>query len=138
MQETELEYFKTFLDSQLQELQNRIAYADIRKVSNDDGFHDHLDIASSDTDKNMLFKIREREGRLIPKIKKALQRIADGSYGICEECGEDIPTNRLRARPVATQCIECKTKEETLERIPSYYHMPSAGIKQAIKYSARD
>ena len=134
MNETELEYFKTLLESELQELQGRIVYADIRKVSNDDGFHDFLDVATADTDKNMLLRIREREGRLIGKIKEALERISDGTYGICEECGEDIPINRLKARPVATRCIDCKTKEEALERIPVYNYMSNAEINKAVKY----
>ncbi|MGD8541511.1 MAG: TraR/DksA C4-type zinc finger protein, partial [Desulfobacteraceae bacterium] len=49
-------------------------------------------------------------------IKKALARIDNGSFGICETCGEEISIERLRARPVTTQCIECKTKEEALEK----------------------
>ncbi len=136
MNKIEIEYFKTLLDSQLKELQSHLVYADIRKVSNDDGFHDFLDVATADTDKNMLFRIRERESRLIAKIKEALQRISDGTYGICEECGEDIPIKRLKARPVATQCIDCKTKEEAIERIPFYNYMPTDKIKRAVKYSA--
>jgi DnaK suppressor protein len=131
MNETELEYFKTLLNSQLQELQNRIAYADIRTVSNTEDFHDVLDIASADTNKNMLLRIRERESRLISKIRQALQRISDGDYGICEQCGDDIPINRLKARPVTTQCIDCKTKEESLERIPAYKSLSASGIRQS-------
>lgn len=132
MNKIELEYFKTLLNSQLQELQGRIAYADIRNVSNAEGFHDILDIASADTNKNMLLRIRERESRLISKIRQALQRISENDYGICEQCGDDIPINRLKARPVTTQCIDCKTKEETLERIPDYKYLPSARIRRGI------
>ena len=48
--------------------------------------------------------------------KKALDRIEDGSFGICESCGEDISIERIKARPVTTQCIECKTKQEAMEK----------------------
>lgn len=132
MNETELEYFKVLLNSQLQELQERIAYADIKKMSNAEGFHDILDLASADTDKNMLLRIRERESRLISKIRQALQRISDGDYGICEQCGDDIPVNRLIARPVTTQCIDCKTREESLERIPAYKYLPKNTIRESL------
>ena len=57
-----------------------------------------------------------RESKLIKKIKQALERIENGTYGICESCGEEISVKRLKARPVTTQCIECKAKEEALEK----------------------
>lgn len=117
MNQKDLAYFNTLLNSQLQELQNRMQYSDIRKMTPLNEFQDILDVASVDTDQNMLLRIRERESRLISKIKRALQRISDGTYGVCESCGEDIPVNRLKARPVTTQCINCKMKEEALERV---------------------
>lgn len=117
MNENDLAYFHTLLNSQLQELQDRTNYSDIQKIIPPDGFQDILDIASADTDQNMLLRIRERESRLISKIKKALLRLKDGTYGICETCGEEIPVNRLKARPVTTQCIQCKMQQEALERV---------------------
>ncbi|MCK4468745.1 MAG: TraR/DksA C4-type zinc finger protein, partial [Desulfobacterales bacterium] len=54
--------------------------------------------------------------KLIKKIKKALERIDNDTFGICEKCDGDISIKRLKARPVTTQCIECKTKEEALEK----------------------
>jgi RNA polymerase-binding transcription factor DksA len=62
----------------------------------------------------------EREGResiLIRKIKNALTRLEDGSFGICDECGEEIPEERLKARPVATLCIKCKEPQEDEEKL---------------------
>jgi len=117
MNESDLEYFTLLLNSQLKELQERLGYTDIQKMTIDDISQDILDIASADTDKNMLLRIRERESRLISKIKEALGRIHDGSYGICEKCGEDIPVKRLKARPVTSQCIDCKVQEEAFERV---------------------
>jgi DnaK suppressor protein len=53
---------------------------------------------------------------LIKKIKKALERFENGTFGICEVCEEEISIERLKARPVTTQCIECKTREEDMEK----------------------
>jgi DnaK suppressor protein len=63
-----------------------------------------------------MLRIRDREHKLIKKIKKALERIDNGTFGICETCGEEISVKRLKARPVTSQCIECKSKEEALEK----------------------
>jgi DnaK suppressor protein len=54
---------------------------------------------------------------LIAKIKKSLQAIDEGTYGICEECEEPIAIARLKARPVTNYCIDCKTKQEAFERV---------------------
>ena len=60
--------------------------------------------------------IRDREHKLIKKIKKTLKRIEIDTFGICESCGEEISIKRLKARPVTSQCIDCKSKEEALEK----------------------
>ena len=54
---------------------------------------------------------------LINKIRKSLEDIENGEYGICEDCGKEIAIKRLKARPIARRCIECKTKQEALEKI---------------------
>ncbi|MBF0111121.1 MAG: TraR/DksA C4-type zinc finger protein, partial [Desulfamplus sp.] len=61
-------------------------------------------------------RIRDREHKLIKKVKEALTRIENNTYGICESCGDDISIARLKARPVTTQCIECKTRDEVMEK----------------------
>jgi DnaK suppressor protein len=61
--------------------------------------------------------MRDRESILIKKIRKSLEDIDDGVYGVCEECGRDISIARLEARPVAKRCIKCKTKQEEIERL---------------------
>jgi len=63
-----------------------------------------------------MLRIRDRESKLIKKIKKALARIENGTFGTCETCGEDISIERMKARPVTSQCIDCKSKEEALEK----------------------
>lgn len=61
-------------------------------------------------------RLRSRESKLIRKIKTALERLDEGTYGLCEICGETISTKRLMARPVTTKCIECKEMEEKGEQ----------------------
>ena len=116
MKQTELEYLKKMLVDQLDSLL-RLGGDTISGVRSQDGqFSDPLDRASFDEAQDKLLRIRARESRLIDKIRYALECIEDGTYGICELCGEDISFGRLEARPVTTKCIECKMKEERLEK----------------------
>jgi DnaK suppressor protein len=79
-------------------------------------FPDVSDQASAEVDQNFSMRIRERERKLLKKIDEALERMDAATYGICERCGGDIPYKRLKARPVTTLCIECKTLQEQEER----------------------
>jgi DnaK suppressor protein len=79
-------------------------------------FPDVSDQASAEAEQNFLMRIREREQRLIKKIDEALERMDQNTYGICERCEEEIPYPRLKARPVTTLCINCKTLEEQEEK----------------------
>lgn len=81
-----------------------------------DRLPDKMDQASLASDMGFALRIREREARLIAKIRDALERLEDGTFGICEDCGEEIPLKRLRARPVTTLCIGCKKEQEAEER----------------------
>ena len=78
---------------------------------------DPTDRATLESDRNFTLRIRDRERKLIGKIKDALERIENGTYGICESCEEEISDKRLRARPVTTLCIKCKKKQEDEERM---------------------
>jgi len=80
-------------------------------------FPDLTDQATAEADKNFILRLREREQKLLKKIDQALDRIANGTFGICESCGEEISYKRLKARPVATYCIECKIRQEEEEKI---------------------
>lgn len=77
---------------------------------------DVSDQASAEVNQHFSMRIREREQKLLKKIDEALDRMKVGIYGICERCGEDIPYKRLKARPVTTLCIECKTLQEQEEQ----------------------
>jgi len=81
-----------------------------------EAFPDVSDQASAEVDQNFSMRIRERERKLLKKIDEALDRIKSHTYGICERCEGDIPYKRLKARPVTTLCIECKTLQEQEER----------------------
>ncbi|HBI24234.1 MAG TPA: RNA polymerase-binding protein DksA [Nitrospiraceae bacterium] len=80
-------------------------------------FPDVTDQAAAEADKNFTLRLREREQKLLKKIDEAIDRIANGTFGICENCGEEISYKRLKARPVTTYCIECKTKQEEDEKL---------------------
>ena len=116
MDKANLEYFKALLAERLEELLNQAENTVSGMTAHKESFPDPIDRSSLETDRNFMLRIRDREHKLIKKIKKALERIEDKSYGICEKCGEDIGIDRLKARPVTTQCIDCKTKEEASER----------------------
>lgn len=81
-----------------------------------DNFPDPTDRAALEASRNALLRIRDRERKLLAKIDDALKRIEDGSYGLCESCGNPIGADRLRARPVTTLCIDCKSDQEAEER----------------------
>jgi DnaK suppressor protein len=115
MKKKDVEYFKKLLTQRLQTL---LAEANETVSGMTDGkasFPDPTDRAALEADRNFMLRIRDRERKLIAKIGQALDRIDNGTYGICDTCGEDISIKRLKARPVTTQCIQCKTKEEAQE-----------------------
>lgn len=81
-----------------------------------DDFPDEIDTASSEIGLSFIGRLRERERGLLNKINAALEKIEQGVYGECENCGEEIGLKRLDARPVAELCIDCKAEQEKLER----------------------
>lgn len=110
-------YFKRLLSQSLEELANEAGGTAASRDELDDQGRDPIDQASLETDRILSFRIRERDGWLAQKIKTALKKLEDGTFGICEECGTSIPEKRLRARPIAVLCIECKEKQENDERM---------------------
>jgi DnaK suppressor protein len=80
-------------------------------------FPDLGDQATAETDRNFMLRLRGREQRLLKKIDEAIDRIDSGTFGICDDCGNEIDVKRLDARPVTTMCIECKTLQEEEERM---------------------
>jgi DnaK suppressor protein len=117
MNKERLEHFKVLLNKRLEELLSEAEKA-VSGMSGsvDEHFPDPTDRASLETDRNFLLRVKDRERKLITKVNEALGRIEDGSYGICEICGEEISEERLGARPVTTCCIDCKKEAEEKEK----------------------
>jgi DnaK suppressor protein len=113
----DIEYFRKLLSSMLEEAMQKGDNTLEELTDSNEVFADPADRATAESDRSFTLRIRDRERRLIRKIRAALQRIEDGSYGICEECGEDIGVPRLKARPVTKLCINCKSKQEEDEHL---------------------
>lgn len=77
---------------------------------------DEIDQASAEYNQSFIFRLRDREKFYLGKIDKALKKIEAGEFGVCEECGDEISSKRLHARPVTTLCIRCKEEQEMEER----------------------
>ena len=109
-------FFKELLIQRLDEL---IAEAN-KTVSNfavhKDVCSDFLDRACVGSDTDFSLRLKERESRLMKKIKTALEKLEDGDFGVCEKCGREISEERLKVRPMAVLCIKCKKKQEDAEK----------------------
>ena len=118
MDKAKLEEFRQILHEQMDQLL-RDAERTVTEMNDEkSNFPDPTDRASLESDRNFELRIRDRERKLINKIKDALDRIENGEFGICEICGEDISEGRLKARPVTTLCIDCKMEQERQEKLP--------------------
>ncbi len=117
MSERQLEYFKDKLiawkDDILKESRETLTH--LQKET--ENHPDLADRASSETDRALELRTRDRQRKLIAKIDDALRRIEDGSYGYCEDTGEPIGLARLDARPIATFSLEAQERHERRERV---------------------
>ena len=116
MKNHDLEYFRRILTQRLDDLLRKgdetvSLLSESVLVS-----PDLMDQAAQEADRSFRLRMRERENKLIRKIKRSLIKIEEGTFGICEMCGEEISIKRLKARPVATYCISCKNKMEAIEK----------------------
>ena len=112
MEQKDIEYFRTLLNNMLEEAQHKGDSTLEDLTDSNELFADPADRASAESDRAFTLRIRDRERRLIRKIQAAIQRLDEGTYGICEDCGEDI-----KARPVTKLCINCKARQEEGENI---------------------
>lgn len=113
----QLESFKELLEQRRDELLGSARKTREEEMQLDpDDLPDEMDLASSEYNQAMTFRLRGREKVLLKKIEEALARLEAGEYGICEECGGEISVKRLEARPVTTLCISCKEDQEKTER----------------------
>ena len=115
MSEQQLEYFQRRLQQWKEELQQEALYASTMMQNNDWRQADEIDRASIESDAALELRATERARKLIKRIDEALTRIRDGSFGYCDETGEEIGLGRLMARPIATLSIEAKERQERIE-----------------------
>lgn len=117
MKKEKIEYFRELLQQKIEEIMSGAekTLSDMTDLS--DNFPDPADRATLESDRNFELRIRDRERKLFQKIRSALERIEDGTFGTCENCGEDISEKRLEARPVTTLCLDCKKKQEATEKM---------------------
>jgi DnaK suppressor protein len=117
MNDRQLEYFKDKLLAWKEEIirESRETVAHLQKET--ENHADLADRASSETDRALELRTRDRQRKLISKIDQALRRVEDGSYGYCEETGEPIGLARLDARPTATMSVEAQERHERRERV---------------------
>src|SRR3954467_158016 len=117
MNERQREYFRNKLLAWREEIL-REARETLQHLQDESQKHpDFPDRASSETDRAIELRARDRQRKLISKIDSALQRIDDGTYGYCEETGEPISLKRLEARPIATLSVEAQERHEKREKV---------------------
>lgn len=93
---------------------------------------DETDLTALELDQSLRMKLHQREASFLHKLEEGLARIADGSFGECEGCGEDIGVKRLEVRPTATYCVMCKEEEERKELLYMDGRKP-LGIRSILK-----
>lgn len=116
MEKEQLEQFRTQLLQKKQEIMSDAGKTMTEMTDQTTNVPDPNDRATLESGRSFELRIRDRERRLLTKIDEAIARIDDGTYGVCEDCGEEIGLKRLEARPVTTLCIDCKTIQETREK----------------------
>ncbi len=118
LKKKEIQELRAILESEREKVINHVKKLSEAQELMDTNLNagDTADLANIEVNQNSLSKIGSRELKLIKKIDDSLRKMDEGSYGICEECGEPIPYKRLLVRPVATLCIECQTQKELREK----------------------
>jgi DnaK suppressor protein len=117
MSERQREYFRRKLNLWKGEILREAQGTLVALQSENENHPDLADRASSETDRAIELRARDRQRKLIAKINEALARIDEGTYGYCEETGEPISLKRLEARPIATLSIEAQERHERNERV---------------------
>ncbi|MGA7827326.1 MAG: RNA polymerase-binding protein DksA [Geobacteraceae bacterium] len=110
------EYFRGILLEEMRSLLEEAEKTVSEMNADTTNFPDPTDRATQESDRTFELRIRDRERKLLNKIREALERIENGSFGTCEMCGEEIGEARLNVRPVTTLCIDCKIEQEKTEK----------------------
>lgn len=123
LKKASLDKFKRILEEQLQAIaKTETVLREDFSVSSDDRF-DELDQATTDVEQSMSMRLGNRKVLYVKKIEEALSRIENETFGICDECNEDIGLARLQARPTATLCVACKEEQERREGLTAVGRM---------------
>ncbi len=117
MNERQKEYFRRKLLAWKDDILEESRETLVALQSENENHPDLADRASSETDRAIELRARDRQRKLIAKIEAAIERLDDGSYGYCEEAGEPISIKRLDARPIATLSIEAQERHERREKV---------------------
>ena len=115
----DLDRFKAMLNTSMRELLDQADSAVSELILECSRDTELIDSTAADINRTMNLHLHSRKSRLIKKIKDALKRIEDGTYGYCDICGEEISLKRLEARPVTSKCIACKEAQERMEALLS-------------------
>ena len=117
MDAKDLQFFKETLNGMLEDILRKSEATLEDMTESGEVYADPADRATAESDRAFTLRLRDRERKLIKKIQKAINRIEDGEFGICQECGDGIAIPRLKARPMTTLCINCKSKQEEDEAV---------------------
>jgi DnaK suppressor protein len=116
MNKKSLNFFRAMMQMQLDQLVRKsdgalseLLHATVRSA-------DPVDRAALELERNLAVHMMKRDRNMTMKIQKALRKIDNGTFGICEECGEEIDLDRLKLRPIAELCIGCKKQQERMEK----------------------
>jgi DnaK suppressor protein len=118
-------YFRNLLHQKLDEMAKKTGGSRINWDIKGSQFPDLVDWATAEREREIGLRIIERDAVLRGEVMLALEKIKDGTYGICESCDQEIESERLEALPITLLCIECKKKEEAKERLKRTYNLRS-------------
>jgi DnaK suppressor protein len=112
-----IEKFRIMFEEQRANLTFSKSIIDQNLMVAQEDLSDEADLTSAELVASMRMRLRNRESLFAKKIDDALERIAHGNFGECEDCGDDIEMKRLEARPTATLCVSCKEESERREHL---------------------
>jgi DnaK suppressor protein len=104
--------FKKQLIDRRETLAREVQAATAEMIDDETTYADAVDQASAETDKSITVQMKNRDRTILAQINEALRRIEDGSFGVCDSCGEEIAEARMRVNPATVMCIDCQTEIE--------------------------
>ncbi len=109
---TKLEGYKKMLEARRETLASDLRQATSDFINDDVAYSDAIDQASADTDRSLALQMKNRDRTVLAQIDEALKRIDAGTFGSCQQCGDEIAEARIKAFPFTTLCIDCKSELE--------------------------